>query len=51
MKITKKIGMILLAAWLILAGIVPLIDLKFQGLPIVQAILAIAAGGFILVDR
>jgi hypothetical protein len=51
MKITKKIGVILLSVWLILTGIIPLIKLNFEGLPILMAILAIAAGALLLVDR
>jgi hypothetical protein len=50
-KITKKIGMILLAVWLILSGIIPLLKLSFEGLPMLMAILAIAAGALILIDR
>jgi hypothetical protein len=51
MKITKKIGMILLAVWLILNGVIPLLKLSMEGLPTIMAILAIVAGGFILLDR
>ena len=51
MKITKKIGMVLLAVFLILTGVIPLIKLSFEGLGTLMAILAIVAGGFILVDR
>jgi hypothetical protein len=51
MKITKKIGMILLAAWLILTGAIPLLKLGSDGMTMVMAILAIAAGALILIDR
>lgn len=51
MKITKKIGVILLAAWLILSGVIPLLKLSFEGLPLLMGILAIAAGVLLLVDR
>jgi hypothetical protein len=51
MRFTKKIGMILLAVWLILYGVIPLIKLSFEGLGTLMAILAIVAGGFILFDR
>lgn len=50
MKITKNIGLLLLAIWLILTGLaffVPII----AGLGIILAILAIAAGIFILLGR
>jgi hypothetical protein len=51
MKLTRNIGMLLLAAWLILAGLIPLFRLSFQGLSIVMGILAIAAGVLIVVGR
>jgi len=49
MKITKNLGMILLAIWLILTGI-----MQFASIPIpamVMAIIAIAAGILILIER
>lgn len=48
---TKNIGMLLLALWLIVTGLVPLLKLSFNGMPIVMAILAIAAGILIAVGR
>ena len=51
MKITRNIGMLLLAAWLVLTGLVPLLNLSFSGLGTVMAILAIAAGVLIAVGR
>jgi hypothetical protein len=51
MKITRNIGMLLLALWLILTGIIPLLNLGFSGLGIVMAILAIAAGVLIAIGR
>ena len=51
MKVTRNIGMLLLAVWLILTGLVPLLNLSFSGLGTVMAILAIAAGVLILVGR
>jgi hypothetical protein len=50
MKITRNIGMLLLAIWLILTGLAAFIPL-FAGLGIVLAILAIVAGVFILIGR
>ena len=47
----RSIGLLLLAAWLILTGIIPLINLSFQGLNIVMAVLAIAAGVLIALGR
>jgi len=43
--------MLLLAAWLILTGLIPLFKLSFSGLGMVMAILAIAAGVLIVVGR
>jgi hypothetical protein len=51
MKVTSNIGMLLLAAWLILTGLIPLLGISFSGLGIVMAILAIAAGILIVVGR
>ena len=51
MRLTRNIGMLLLAVWLILTGLVPLLGLSFSGLGTVMAILAVAAGVLILVGR
>ncbi len=51
MKVTRNFGMLLLAVWLILTGLLPLLNLGFAGLGTVMAILAIAAGIFIIVGR
>jgi len=51
MKLTSNIGMLLLAAWLILMGLIPLLNFGFSGLREVMAILAIAAGVLIVVGR
>ncbi len=50
MKITKNIGMLLLAIWLILTGLAAFIP-ALAGLGVILAILAIAAGVFILLQR
>lgn len=51
MKLTRNVGMLLLAAWLILTGLVPLLNLSFSGLGTLMAVLAIAAGVLIVVGR
>jgi hypothetical protein len=51
MKLTRNIGMLLLAAWLILTGLIPLANFSFSGLGTTMAILAIAAGVLIVVGR
>jgi hypothetical protein len=49
MNITKNIGFLLLAIWLILTGLSAFISLG--GLGVILALLAIAAGVFILIGR
>jgi hypothetical protein len=49
-RFTKHIGMLLLAIWLIAWGLAALIP-ALSGLGLGLAILAIAAGIFILLDR
>jgi hypothetical protein len=51
MKFTKNLGMLLLGIWLVLTGLIPLLNLSFSGLGTLMAVLAIAAGALILVDR
>ena len=51
MKLTRNVGMLLLAVWLIVTGLVPLLHFSFSGLGTVMAILAIAAGVLIIVGR
>ena len=51
MHITRKIGFLLLAIWLILYGLISLLSLSFAGLGIIMGLLAIAAGIFILLER
>lgn len=49
MKITRNIGLLLLAIWLILTGLSSFVAMA--GLGPILAILAIAAGVFILIGR
>jgi hypothetical protein len=51
MKITKSLGMLLLGIWLIMTGLIPLLQLSFSGLGTAMTVLAIAAGALILVGR
>ena len=50
LNITKNIGMLLLAIWLILTGLAAFIPL-LSGLGVILAILAIVAGIFIAIER
>ena len=51
MKLTKNLGMLVLGIWLILSGLIPLLNLSFSALGTLMAILAIAAGVFIALGR
>lgn len=51
MKVPKNLGFVLLGIWLILTGLIPVLNLGVSGLGTVMAILAIAAGVLILVGR
>jgi hypothetical protein len=47
----RNIGLLLLAVWLILTGLIPLLNFSFTGLGAVMAVLAIAAGILIAIGR
>ncbi len=51
MRIVKNTGMLLLGLWLILSGLVSLLNLSFAGLGALMGLLALAAGLAILVGR
>ncbi len=51
MALNKRFGMLLLGAWLVLTGLIRLIDFSFRGLGVVMAVLAIAAGVLIAMER
>jgi len=51
MHITRNIGMLLLAIWLILWGLIEVLSLSFSGLWLIMGLLAIVAGVFILLER
>ena len=51
MKMVKKTGALLLGVWLILQGLMPLLHLNFRGSGTVLALLALASGVLILIDR
>lgn len=50
-RFRKELGLILLAVWLILTGLVQLLGLSFTGLPVILGLLAVAAGILILIGR
>ena len=51
MKINRNLGMLLLAVWLILEGLVSLLGLSFSGIGLLLGILALAAGVAILLGK
>ncbi len=51
MKLTKRPAKLLLGLWLVLMGLVQLLDLSFVGLRPIMAVLAIAAGVLIALDK
>ena len=51
MRIPNNLGMILLAIWLILEGLIQLLGLSFDGLGVIMGLLALAAGILILLPN
>jgi len=49
--ITKNLGFLLLAIWLILYGLLAVFNVTFNGQGIVMGILALAAGVLILINK
>jgi len=50
-KVNRNLGMLLLAVWLILEGLVSLLGLSFSGIGTLLGILALAAGLAILLGK
>jgi hypothetical protein len=51
MRVTKNLGMLLLAIWLILTGLLQLVTISIPAIGIIMAVLALAAGVLILLGR
>ncbi len=51
LRLTGNLGMLLLGLWLILTGVIPLLNLTLSGLGPLLHVLAIAAGALILKGR
>ena len=47
----RKVGWVFLGIWLILTGLLALIDFTFEGQVLLMGLLALAAGVLILLDR
>jgi hypothetical protein len=50
-KLTANLGMLLLGIWLILNGLLQVASFSFAGIGTIMALLAIAAGVLILINR
>ncbi|MFO7945061.1 MAG: hypothetical protein R6U51_12255 [Anaerolineales bacterium] len=51
MKLPKNLGMLLLGIWLILTGLLQVFTISIPAIGTILALLAIAAGVLILLDR
>ena len=51
MKLPKDLGLLLLGVWLILTGLIPLLNFSFTGLATIMSVLAIAVGVALLMGR
>jgi hypothetical protein len=51
MRVTKNLGMLLLAIWLILTGLLQLVTISIPAIGVIMAVLALAAGVLILLGR
>ena len=47
----KNLGMLLLGLWLVVHGLIQLVNFSFAGLGTVMAVVAIVAGALIIVGR
>lgn len=47
----KNLGMLLLGVWLILTGLIPLLNISVAGLGTIMAVLAVAAGALIVAGK
>ena len=47
----KNLGLLLLGIWLLLHGLITLVDFSFSGLATVMGIIAIVAGALIILGR
>ncbi|MBN1379729.1 MAG: hypothetical protein JXA04_10905 [Gammaproteobacteria bacterium] len=47
----KNIGLLLVGVWLLLHGLISIINLHFSGLPVLMGVLAIIAGVLLIIRR
>ena len=51
MKLTKNLGTVLLALWLVLTGLTQLVEMPIPSLNMIMAVLAIAAGVLMFMNK
>lgn len=51
MKVTKNLGFLLLGIWLIVTGLLQVMDIPIPEIGMILAILAIAAGAMIVLNK
>ncbi len=51
MKVTKTLGMFLLGIWLVMTGLLQVVSISIPFIGTILAILAIVAGGLIIIGR
>ena len=51
LRVNRNLGMLLLAVWLILEGLVSLLNLSFSGIGVLLGLLALAAGVVLLLGK
>jgi hypothetical protein len=51
MKMNKNLGMLVLGLWLIMYGLIGILHLSFEGLPMLMAVAAIVAGALIIAGK
>ena len=47
----KNLGLLLLGIWLILQGLISLVNFQFTGLSTIMAVLALVSGSLIVLNR
>jgi hypothetical protein len=50
-KLAARMGTILLGIWLLATGLMPLLQIQFSGSNVIMAVISIAAGALILIQR
>jgi len=51
MKLTKKLGMLLLGIWLVMNGLLQVVSIPIPSIGIILAVLSIASGALLIFGR